>query len=163
MYTLYVQPDTAAAKELYTNSAVVYLGRPYKERDAGFDLFCDAAIVPMNARGHRLNCLTKAALYNHELGMFQGYYLFPRSSISKTTLRLANSVGVIDAGYRGTLLGAVDNHATALIGNVKVDFGDRLFQITSPGLLPFDNIEIVDAIPGGDTLRGEGGFGSTGK
>ena len=35
-----------------------------------------------------------------------GYYLYPRSSISKTKMRLANSVGIIDAGYRGELIAA---------------------------------------------------------
>ena len=39
----------------------------------------------------------------------KAYYLFPRSSISKTPLRLANSIGLIDGGYRGELVGMVDN------------------------------------------------------
>ena len=37
------------------------------------------------------------------------YFLMPRSSISKTPLRLANAVGLIDAGYRGEIMAAVDN------------------------------------------------------
>ena len=37
------------------------------------------------------------------------YFLMPRSSISKTPLRLCNSVGLIDAGYRGEIMAAVDN------------------------------------------------------
>ena len=38
------------------------------------------------------------------------YYLYPRSSMgSKTPLRLSNSVGIIDAGYRGNIIGVVDN------------------------------------------------------
>ena len=39
----------------------------------------------------------------------KSYFLMPRSSISKTPLRLANSVGLIDAGYRGEIMAAVDN------------------------------------------------------
>ena len=35
-----------------------------------------------------------------------GYYLYPRSSISKTPLILANSVGIIDSGYRGNIKAA---------------------------------------------------------
>jgi len=163
MYTLYIQPDTEDAKTAYAAIVSKYLSRDYAERDAGFDLVCDTAIVPLDGRGVRLNCLCKVALFNHELNMFQAYCLLPRSSISKTTLRLANSVGLIDAGYRGTLLAAVDNHSQHSGGNFKVNFGDRYFQLITPNLLPFDKIEIVDTIPGGATFRGEGGFGSTGK
>ena len=32
------------------------------------------------------------------------YYLYPRSSISKTPLRMSNSTGIIDAGYRGEII-----------------------------------------------------------
>ena len=39
----------------------------------------------------------------------KSYFLMPRSSLSKTPLRLANSVGLIDAGYRGEIMAAVDN------------------------------------------------------
>ena len=38
-----------------------------------------------------------------------GYFLFPRSSISKTPLRMANSIGLIDAGYRGEIMAVCDN------------------------------------------------------
>jgi dUTPase len=41
--------------------------------------------------------------------------------------------------------------------------GDRYFQIAGPELQPFERIEIVDEIPGGATIRGTGGFGSTGR
>jgi dUTP pyrophosphatase len=72
---------------------------------------------------------------------------------------MANSVGLIDAGYRGPLL--------AMLYSTGKDFavaaGDRYFQISASDLLPFERIEIVDEIPGGATLRGEGGFGSTGR
>jgi dUTPase len=37
-----------------------------------------------------------------------GYYMYPRSSLSKTKLRLANSVGIIDSGYCGFLIGMFD-------------------------------------------------------
>jgi dUTP pyrophosphatase len=87
--------------------------------------------------------------------------MMPRSSISKMPLRLANSVGIIDAGYRGNLIAAVDNIDKATVYNVAPD--TRLFQICSPDLSVFLKVEVVDVIPGGPTLRGEGGFGSTGK
>ena len=92
-----------------------------------------------------------------------GFYMYPRSSLSKRKLRLANSVGVIDAGYRGNLIGMFD------IVNSDEEYEtvnkfDRLVQICSPNLQPIV-VEIVDEINelGEITHRGEGGFGSTGK
>ena len=84
-----------------------------------------------------------------------GYYLYPRSSISKTPLRLANSVGIIDASYRGTLKVVVDNNSDEL---VRIKKGDRLFQLCMPNLEPFD---VVFGTVNRLTERGEGGFGST--
>ena len=89
--------------------------------------------------------------------------MYPRSSLSKRKLRLPNSVGVIDAGYRGNLIGMFD------IVNSDEEYEtvnkfDRLVQICSPNLQPIV-VEIVDEINelGEITHRGEGGFGSTGK
>jgi dUTP pyrophosphatase len=89
-----------------------------------------------------------------------GYYMYPRSSLSKTKLRLANSVGIIDSGYRGNLIGMFDV--------INVDYyakvNDRLLQICAPGLLPI-YVEIVNFENelGNETERGSGGFGSTGN
>jgi dUTP pyrophosphatase len=155
MYVLYIQTDEA--KEFYTAAAGAYLAKPYGERDAGFDLASVDCVV--SGSGVRISQQTRAALYDTKLNVFRAYWMLPRSSISKTPLRLANSVGLIDAGYRGMLLAAVDNRGAEPF---TVRNGDRLFQISTPDLLPFDDIRIVDEIPGGATLRGSGGFGSTG-
>ena len=73
-----------------------------------------------------------------------GYYMFPRSSMSKGRLRLANSVGIIDAGYRGNLISMFD-----LTTNISEDYivnkYDKLIQICSPSLVPII-VEIVDTI-----------------
>jgi dUTPase len=97
-----------------------------------------------------------------------GYYLYPRSSIVKTSLRLANSVGIIDSGYRGELIAVVDKHdslndwKTVLKRDCKQY--DRLFQVCSGDLSPFF-VEIVEneSELGLVTERGCGGFGSTGR
>ena len=83
------------------------------------------------------------------------YYLYPRSSIYKTPLRTANSVGIIDAGYRGTIMAAVDNRSTE---DYTVTPGQRLFQLCGPTLEPI-TFELVNQLS--ETSRGEGGFGST--
>ena len=88
------------------------------------------------------------------------YYLYPRSSISKTPLRLANSVGIIDSGYRGNIMAMVD---LVHKDNYEVKQYTRLFQLTSPNLHPF-KVEFVHTLDElGSTSRGEGGFGSTGR
>jgi len=84
------------------------------------------------------------------------FYMYPRSSLSKTRLRLANSVGIIDAGYRGHLIGAFD-----ALDDYAVQAGDRLVQVCAPGLVPI-LVTVVDDL-GDVTARGSGGFGSTGR
>jgi dUTPase len=101
-----------------------------------------------------------------------GFYLYPRSSISKTRMRLANSVGIIDAGYRGDLIAAVDT--IGLFGSTDIwhvwketlspiKKYDRYFQVCAPDLSPF-LVHIVDDETdlSPPTARGTGGFGSTG-
>ena len=101
-----------------------------------------------------------------------GFYLYPRSSISKTRMRLANSVGIIDAGYRGDLIAAVDT--IGLFGSTDIwhiwketlspiKKYDRYFQVCAPDLSPF-LVHLVDTEEelSPPTARGHGGFGSTG-
>ena len=85
------------------------------------------------------------------------YLLMPRSSISKTPLRLCNSIGLIDAGYRGEIMAAVDNVKQE---KYEIDMGQRLFQIVSMDGGPI-SFELTDELS--QTKRGTDGFGSTGK
>jgi dUTP pyrophosphatase len=155
---LYLAPITDEARQLYMAAAAAYEAKPYGERDAGLDAFVtEATHIEAGATG-RLMLGTRAAAWDVEKQLFRAFWLLPRSSISKTPLRMANSVGLIDAGYRGQLMGAVDAHGSTHACAV----GDRYFQITAADLLPWRHIHVVAEIPGGPTLRGEGGFGSTG-
>ena len=73
---------------------------------------------------------------------------------------LANSVGIIDSGYRGQLIGAFRN-----IGSSEpytVEKYSRLLQICAPDLRPI-YVELVTENFFDQTDRGSGGFGSTGK
>ncbi len=85
------------------------------------------------------------------------FQLVPRSSIWRTPLRQSNSIGIIDAGYRGHLMVPVDNISNE---DYIIKSGERLFQIVHPSLEPI-KVELVDEVS--DTERGSGGFGSTGK
>lgn len=87
------------------------------------------------------------------------YYLYPRSSISKTPLILANHVGIIDSGYRGFIAGAFRNIDTD--NSYKVEKHTRLLQICHPSLCPIF-VVMVSEDELSTTERGEGGFGSTG-
>ena len=80
----------------------------------------------------------------------------PRSSISKTPIRLCNSIGLIDAGYRGEIMAAVDNIKQE---DYTINSGQRLFQIVAMDGSPL-SFELVDELS--STSRGAGGFGSTG-
>jgi dUTP pyrophosphatase len=81
--------------------------------------------------------------------------LFPRSSVSKTDLRLCNSVGVIDAGYRGEIMLKFDNN-----GAKQYEVGDRVGQLM---LVPIPSIQFVQVANLPESDRGLGGFGSTGN
>jgi hypothetical protein len=170
MYILYIVP-TSASKDAYTETAAKYLSKPYGERDAGFDLVSEAISVDTTQTLTAQQVLSPtppstmidqqlvAACYDTDRKLFRAYWMLPRSSLSKTPLRLSNSVGLIDAGYRGSIKAAVSNPSS---GKFEAPANNRYFQLATPDLLPWDRVEIVDTIPGGPTLRGAGGFGSTG-
>jgi|TARA_R110001583_G_scaffold8195_5_gene39612 dUTP pyrophosphatase len=86
----------------------------------------------------------------------EGYVglVFPRSSVSKTTLALRNAVGVIDSGYRGSIILKYNGDTTRSYSE-----GDRVGQIM---ILPYPQIEFEEVNELSDSERGSGGFGSTG-
>jgi dUTPase len=86
------------------------------------------------------------------------YRLVPRSSIYKTGYMMANSEGIIDRTYRGVLKAPVVAVTQKPVGLFS---GDRHFQIVAPDLGWIHCVRIVESLP--CSLRGEGGFGSTGK
>ena len=84
--------------------------------------------------------------------------IFPRSSIRNTELILSNSVGVVDAGYRGELQ-ATFNKSNGL-DSIAYKVGDRVCQLI---IIPHPIIELEEVNELNNTERGTGGFGSTGK
>ena len=91
-------------------------------------------------------------------GRTDPFYIYARSSISKTPLRLANNQGIIDAGYRGELMVALDNIAPK---QWILNPGTRLVQVCMHDLSPFMVSKVDEDFE--TTERGEGGFGSTGR
>ena len=82
----------------------------------------------------------------------------PRSGLAvKSSISVLNTPGTIDSDYRGELKVILFNHSKE---EFVVRNNDRIAQIVLMPVLKID-FEEVDNLP--DTLRGSGGFGSTGK
>ena len=84
--------------------------------------------------------------------------IFARSGLaSKRGLAPANKVGVIDADYRGEVMVALHNHTNV---EQTIESGERIAQIA---FIPYikGNFNVVDELE--ETVRGTGGFGSTGS
>ncbi len=141
-----IRPHNPASKERYARHGHYHAG------DAGLDLFImeDSSIKAGDTAALKLqiSCETASG---------QPYYLMPRSSISKTPLRMSNSIGLIDGGYRGEIIAMVDNIKTE---DYQVTAGDRLFQLVAMDGSPI-TFELVETLS--DSSRGSGGFGSTGN
>ena len=87
-----------------------------------------------------------------------GGFIYARSGLaSKKGLAPANKVGVVDADYRGEIMVALHNH-----GTVSQTIGDKE-RIAQFVIAPFIRAEYEEADELSDTVRGEGGFGSTGR
>ena len=143
-------PSAATIMDLLTAispKAVLFLGKcgGLKKRNQIGDLILPIAAI----RGEGTS--------NDYLKTDSHFWLLPRSSIYKSGLLMANSMGVIDKSYRGELKAPV----WSMTGNSRVAYGDRLFQIVAPDMGWIRHVRIVESIPG--TSRGTGGFGSTGK
>ncbi len=87
-----------------------------------------------------------------------GGFIFARSGLAtKKGLAPANKVGVVDADYRGEIMVALHNHTN---DDKTIEAHERIAQMV---FLPFlkANFEEVETLS--ETVRGEGGFGSTGQ
>ena len=124
----------------------------FHQGDAGLDLFIPQEQTIKSGETALIKLQLACEPENN-----QPYLLMPRSSIAKTPLRLCNSIGLIDGGYRGEIMAAVDNIKTE---DYTVEPNQRLFQLVAMNGAPI-TFEIVDELS--DSSRGEGGFGSTGK
>lgn len=87
-----------------------------------------------------------------------GYFIFvcPRSGLSKYSISITNSPGIIDPDYRGELRVLIHNGG---IENFWIEHGMRIAQLV---LLPVQRLHIVEATHLSHSERGERGFGSTG-
>lgn len=156
MSVLYIYTDNLALRNLLFNTA-----DSRRVTDSGFDIPMLYEQVNRNAILHTFNLnITVSATTNN---VPVPCLLLPRSSLSATPFRMANSIGLIDMGYRGNVKAKVDLLDRANDEYI-VPLGSRLFQICQSNFMPWDNVVIVQyehELPPAPDNRGAGGFGST--
>lgn len=150
--TLNIKFDKVHAEYLKTK----YLVSEQYVSDVGFDLYLpyDVIIEPYETKFINL----QISIEYIKNGINYGFCLCPRSSISKTKIRLANSIGIIDPSYRGNIIAAVDNISNTI---QELKQGERYFQLIFMQMDKLNNVNIVNDLS--ITERGSNGFGSTGK
>ena len=122
---------------------------------AGYDLFADVAEA-LEIQPHQTVMIPTGLAMELPEGYWGG--IFARSGLAaKESLRPANCVGVVDADYRGEVKVALHNDSAEVR---KITPGQKVAQLV---VVPFLSVEfdVVDELS--DTVRGIGGFGSTGK
>jgi dUTP pyrophosphatase len=147
MKTLYIYVENEDLKQKYRE----YIERRYD--DSGFDLFnpCKVDLIETTKVNFNVKCVMMEN--NNSLP----FYLYMRSSLSKTNIRLANSVGIIDKGYRGDICAYFD-----VKGHDTLELYQRPVQLCAPDLEFFEVVLLDNFDRFKNTLRGENGFGSTG-
>lgn len=177
MILLQLKVEDSHLKDLYQKSIdKLWLDKNNDYKDSGFDLYCPDVVKFEENTTRLVNLKVQAAAYrieesfenfnpnNYTIVSPVGFGLHVRSSIYKTNFRLANNIGIIDSGYRGNLMAAVDYNEHHMHNDRNpqdtMNVGDRYFQICMGNLEPFGVI-LVDELTSTD--RGSGGFGSTGK
>ncbi len=125
------------------------------EYAAGYDLYAD---IPQAIKiGPHMTAKIATGL---AMEIPEGYFgaIFARSGLAtKESLRPANCVGVIDADYRGPVMVALHNDSET---EREITPGERIAQLV---VMPFLPVTFHPVQELGDTERGAGGFGSTGK
>lgn len=127
---------------------------PSRQTDgsAGFDLYSSQAASVSSGCTFKIRAGIALQIPEGYVGL-----IFARSGLAtKKGLRPANCVGVIDSDYRGEIIVALHNDSSDY-ADIKI--GDRIAQLVivpyvSPILIPSDKLD--------ETIRGSGGFGSTG-
>ena len=122
---------------------------------AGYDLYADLQETTEIAPHE-----TKMIGTGLAMEIPEGYFgaVFARSGLaSKESLRPANCVGVVDSDYRGQITVALHNDSDT----VRIaEPGERIAQLV---VMPYLSVEFAETEQLNETVRGSGGFGSTGK
>lgn len=138
-------------KKLNENATIPTYGSEFA---AGADLYACIA-EPRVIKAHSTEFIPTGIAMEIPVG-FAGL-IYARSGLAcKKGLAPANKVGVIDADYRGEIIVALHNHTN---DDLSIDCGERVAQLVIAPYLTANFIQVTEL---NDTVRGEGGFGSTG-
>ena len=139
-------------KKLNEKAILPTYGSPYS---AGADLYAcideDITVEP----GKTVFVKTGLAM---EIPVGFAAFIYARSGLAcKKGLAPANKVGVVDCDYRGEVMVALHNHSDEAR---TVSVGERIAQLV---IAPYYTADFCECDELSDTVRGEGGFGSTGR
>lgn len=151
-YTLCIKPDNDCSDSVlqhYMSFSSHHLG------DSGIDLMTPSSVSVGFLDVGTINFKIRCEMRDNKTGSNVSYLLIPRSSIVKTSFQMANSIGLIDAGYRGNIMAKIRGFSQ--VENIAKE-NQMLFQICAPDLSPL-SVQLVESLS--ETTRGEGGFGST--
>jgi dUTP pyrophosphatase len=169
MLRLYVSDSNPTLRNMYLEQIVKHnqsiVSDPFP--NSGFDLFVPSDITfdtEIVSKFVDLQVKSEMIYYDTDSNFsgYSGYLVHPRSSISKTPLMLANHTGIIDSGYRGTLIAAFRWLKIGDTPSYTIEKYTRLVQICHPSLCPIF-VELINEEQLSSSVRGDGGFGSTGR
>ena len=151
MHSCAIKKMKVNIKKLNENAVIPTYGSPYA---AGADLYAcienDEVIEPNKTK------LIKTGLAI-ELPIGYAAFIYARSGLaSKRGLAPANKVGVVDCDYRGEIMVALHNHSSV---SQSIAPRERIAQMV---IAPYITAEFNETDTLSDTVRGQGGFGSTG-
>ena len=143
-------------KKLHPDAKIPQYAKP---GDAGLDLYCVSMKPEIRITNHRKECVYLEFYTGLAIEVPEGYVglLFPRSSISNTSMTLSNSVGILDSSFRGEVtfrFRNINNNLNAY------QVGDKIGQLL---VIPFPKIEMEETEYLSETERGSGGYGSSGR
>lgn len=142
--------ESLAVQLLYPEAKLPTRG---SEHAAGLDLYA-AWVSGFGSRMLEIGTGIAVAIPERYVGL-----IFPRSSITVTSLRLANCVGVIDSDYRGEIKLRFDD-VEYNDSERPYEVGDRIGQLILMPVPRFEPVQ-VESLP--ETTRGNGGYGSSGR
>ena len=154
--TLYIRAESPELRDMIEKQI-----ENHRSTDSGFDIPMTAKNFDMTMKLHGFYLRINVAATLSD-GTPAPCLLLPRSSIFMTAFRMCNSIGLIDAGYRGEVKAMVDNLYPGEETSGRFEDGARLFQICQHNFLPWSKIVLTDELPAPPDNRGSHGFGSTG-
>jgi dUTP pyrophosphatase len=163
--TLYIRAENPELRNMIQTQI-----ENHRFTDSGFDIPMIAKNFDMSTKTSCFSLGISVAAAELRIPSIPGCYnekpmpslLLPRSSIYKLPFRMCNSIGLIDAGYRGEVKAMTDNLDSDDLTTMRIEEGTRMFQICRHNFLPWEQIILVDELPAPPDSRGSGGFGSTG-